>query len=299
MRSKDTTISPLPATAPPDNPVRPPDGTSAIPWALASRTRRTTSSTLSGNTTALGSTGKLRVQSQPQVASVSASRRSWRGEKSSSSTWVIFALAFRCAASISARPNPDPTSVRQTSFDRDKIRILLLEGVHPSAIDHLRQAGYDNVTALGHALQGDHLAAALDDVHMLGIRSRTQLDATAIAAARRLIGVGCFCIGTNQVDLAAAQEHGVPVFNAPFSNTRSVAELVLAEIIFLLRGIPQRSAVAHRGGWVKTATGSHEARGKCLGIVGYGHIGTQVGVLAEALGMRVVYLRHRNQADVG
>jgi D-3-phosphoglycerate dehydrogenase len=107
--------------------------------------------------------------------------------------------------------------------------------------------------------------------------------------APRLIGVGCFCIGTNQVDLDAAQERGIPVFNAPFSNTRSVAELVLAEIILLLRGIPERSALAHRGGWIKTATGSHEARGKCLGIVGYGHIGTQVGLLAEALGMRVAY----------
>jgi D-3-phosphoglycerate dehydrogenase / 2-oxoglutarate reductase len=179
--------------------------------------------------------------------------------------------------------------VRQTSFDRDKIRILLLEGVHPSAIDHLRQAGYDNVTALGHALQGDHLAAALDDVHMLGIRSRTQLDATAIAAARRLIAVGCFCIGTNQVDLAAATRAGVPVFNAPFSNTRSVAELVLAEAILLLRGVPAKSAAMHRGVWQKTAKSSYEVRGKTLGVIGYGNIGAQLGVLAEGLGMQVIF----------
>lgn len=179
--------------------------------------------------------------------------------------------------------------MRQTSFDRDKIRILLLEGVHPSAVDHLRQAGYGNVTALGQALQGDELAAALDDVHMLGIRSRTQLDAAAIAAARRLMAVGCFCIGTNQVDLAAATRAGVPVFNAPFSNTRSVAELVLAEAILLLRGVPAKSMAMHRGEWQKTAKSSYEVRGKTLGVVGYGNIGAQLGVLAEGLGMQVIF----------
>jgi D-3-phosphoglycerate dehydrogenase len=179
--------------------------------------------------------------------------------------------------------------VRQTSFDRDKIRILLLEGVHPSAVDHLRQAGYDNVTALGHALQGNELAAALEDVHMLGIRSRTQLDAAAIAAARRLMAVGCFCIGTNQVDLAAATRAGVPVFNAPFSNTRSVAELVLAEAILLLRGVPAKSMAMHRGEWQKTARSSYEVRGKTLGVIGYGNIGAQLGVLAEGLGMQVIF----------
>jgi D-3-phosphoglycerate dehydrogenase / 2-oxoglutarate reductase len=179
--------------------------------------------------------------------------------------------------------------VRQTSFDRDKIRILLLEGVHPSAVEHLRQAGYDNVTALGHALQGDDLAAALEDVHMLGIRSRTQVDAAAIAAARRLIAVGCFCIGTNQVDLAAATRAGVPVFNAPFSNTRSVAELVLAEAILLLRSVPAKSSAMHRGVWQKTAKSSYEVRGKTLGVVGYGNIGAQLGVLAEGIGMQVIF----------
>lgn len=179
--------------------------------------------------------------------------------------------------------------MRTTSFDRDKIRILLLEGVHPSAVEHLRQAGYDNVTALGHALQGADLAGALEDVHMLGIRSRTQVDAAAIAAARRLIAVGCFCIGTNQVDLVAATRAGVPVFNAPFSNTRSVAELVLAQAILLLRGVPAKSAAMHRGVWQKTAKSSYEARGKTLGVVGYGNIGAQLGVLAESLGMQVIF----------
>ena len=177
----------------------------------------------------------------------------------------------------------------KTSLDKSRIKILLLEGVHASAVDAFQADGYTNVESHPKALAEPQLLEAVSEAYFIGIRSATQLSARVFAHAPRLIGVGCFCIGTNQVDLDAAQERGVPVFNAPFSNTRSVAELVLAEIILLLRGIPQRSAIAHRGGWVKTATGSHEARGKCLGIVGYGHIGTQVGVLAEALGMRVVF----------
>ncbi|HOW61757.1 MAG TPA: phosphoglycerate dehydrogenase [Candidatus Contendobacter sp.] len=177
----------------------------------------------------------------------------------------------------------------KTSLDKSRIKILLLEGVHASAVEAFQADGYTNIEAHPKALPESQLLAAISDAYFVGIRSATQLSSNVFEHAPRLIGVGCFCIGTNQVDLDAAQERGVPVFNAPFSNTRSVAELVLAEIILLLRGIPQRSAIAHRGGWVKTATGSHEARGKCLGIVGYGHIGTQVGVLAEALGMRVVF----------
>jgi D-3-phosphoglycerate dehydrogenase len=179
--------------------------------------------------------------------------------------------------------------VRKTSFDRDRIKVLLLEGVHPSATENLRNAGYTNVTALAHALQGADLADALRDVHMLGIRSRTQLDAAAIRAAERLIAVGCFCIGTNQVDLASATESGVPVFNAPYSNTRSVAELVLAEAILLLRGIPEKNAQMHRAVWTKSAKTSFEVRGKTLGVVGYGNIGSQLGVLAECLGMHVIF----------
>ncbi len=179
--------------------------------------------------------------------------------------------------------------MRTTSFDKDKIRVLLLEGVHPSAAANLESAGYRNVTALGHALQGEALAAAVADVHMLGIRSRTQLDAQALAAARRLMAVGCFCIGTNQVDLTAATAAGVPVFNAPFSNTRSVAELVLAEAILLLRGVPEKSALMHCGAWQKSARSAFEVRGKTLGVIGYGNIGAQLGVLAEGLGMNVIF----------
>lgn len=177
----------------------------------------------------------------------------------------------------------------QTSLEKNRIKILLLEGLHASAVEAFQADGYSQIDFHTKALPEPQLRDAICDAHIVGIRSATQLTARVLEHAHRLIGIGCFCIGTNQVDLDAAQEHGIPVFNAPFSNTRSVAELVLAEIVLLLRGIPQRNAAAHRGGWIKTATGSREARGKCLGIVGYGHIGTQVGLLAEALGMRVVF----------
>ena len=177
----------------------------------------------------------------------------------------------------------------QTSLPKSHVKIVLLEGIHQSAVDAFQADGYSSVELHQKALQGPELAAAIRDTHIVGIRSATQLDGAALAAAEKVIAVGCFCIGTNQVNLAVAEWQGVPVFNAPFSNTRSVAELVLAEIVFLLRGIPARNAAAHRGVWSKTATGSREARGKTLGIVGYGHIGTQIGVLAESLGMHVIF----------
>jgi D-3-phosphoglycerate dehydrogenase len=177
----------------------------------------------------------------------------------------------------------------QTSLAKPHVKIVLLEGIHQSAVDAFHADGYSSVERHQKALQGAELAAAIHDAHIVGIRSATQLDRAALSAAEKLIAAGCFCIGTNQVDLDTAELHGVPVFNAPFSNTRSVAELVLAEIVLLLRGIPARNAAAHRGLWMKTATGSREARGKTLGIVGYGHIGTQIGVLAEALGMHVIF----------
>jgi D-3-phosphoglycerate dehydrogenase len=177
----------------------------------------------------------------------------------------------------------------KTSLDKDKIKILLLEGIHSSAAEKFRADGYCNIESHQKALRPEELMGAAADAYFVGIRSATQLGREFFENASRLTGVGCFCIGTNQVELAAAEERGIPVFNAPFSNTRSVAELVLAETILLLRGIPQRNSAAHRGGWLKTATGSHEVRGKTLGIVGYGHIGTQVGVLAESLGMQVVF----------
>ena len=177
----------------------------------------------------------------------------------------------------------------KTSTDKNKIKFLLLEGIHPSAVEVLHAAGYTQIESLVGALEGPELLAKIADAHFVGIRSRTQLTAEVFAHAHRLAAVGCFCIGTNQVDLAAARERGVAVFNAPFSNTRSVAELVLAEAILLLRGVPEKSAVAHRGGWLKSADNSFEIRGKTLGIVGYGSIGTQLSVLAEGLGMQVVF----------
>ena len=184
-----------------------------------------------------------------------------------------------------------------TSLDKAKIKILLLEGVHQSAVEAFREDGYSNIEYHPKSLaEPDLFAAAARRAlhrHPLG----HAFDRARSSSARtRLTGIGCFCIGTNQVDLEAAQDRGIPVFNAPFSNTRSVAELVLAEIIMLLRGIPYRNAAAHRGGWIKTAAGSREARGKKLGIVGYGHIGTQIGVLAETLGMQVLFYDIETQA---
>jgi len=177
----------------------------------------------------------------------------------------------------------------KTSTDKNKIKFLLLEGIHPSAVTVLQAAGYTQIESLTGALEGDELKRKIADAHFVGIRSRTQLTADVFAHATKLAAVGCFCIGTNQVDLNAARERGIAVFNAPFSNTRSVAELVLAEAILLLRGVPEKSAVAHRGGWLKTAENAYEIRGKTLGIIGYGSIGTQLSVLAEALGMQVVF----------
>jgi D-3-phosphoglycerate dehydrogenase len=183
----------------------------------------------------------------------------------------------------------EESSLAKTSLDKNKIKVVLLEGVHPTAVEAFRSNGYTWIDFHPKSLSSADLKAALADAYIVGIRSATNLTAELFENSNKLMCVGCFCIGTNQVDLDAAEKLGVPVFNAPFSNTRSVAELVLAEAIMLTRGIPARNAAAHRGDWIKTATGSHEIRGKCLGIVGYGHIGTQVGVLAEAAGMKVIY----------
>jgi D-3-phosphoglycerate dehydrogenase len=176
-----------------------------------------------------------------------------------------------------------------TSLDKAKIKFLLLEGIHPSAVEVLRAAGYSQIESLPSALPDEELKRRIADVHFIGIRSRTQLTAEVFAHAHKLVAAGCFCIGTNQVDLAAARERGIAVFNAPYSNTRSVAELVIAEAILLLRGVPAKNAAAHRGGWLKTAENAYEIRGKTLGVVGYGAIGTQLSVLAEALGMHVQF----------
>ena len=175
------------------------------------------------------------------------------------------------------------------SLQKDKIRFLLLEGLHDNALKVLEGAGYHNIENISHALDQDELIEKIKDAHFIGIRSRTQLTREVLEHAHKLIGIGCFCIGTNQVNLNAAMIRGIPVFNAPYSNTRSVAELVLAEAILLLRGVPAKSASTHRGGWNKSAVGSFETRGKTLGIVGYGSIGSQLSVLAESLGMHVIY----------
>ena len=177
----------------------------------------------------------------------------------------------------------------RTSLEKDKIRILLLEGIHASAVATFKQHGYTNVELLPGALTGSELQEKIRDAHFVGIRSRTQLTEEIIASAEKLMAIGCFCIGTNQVDLEAALKRGIPVFNAPYSNTRSVAELVVAEAIMLMRGVPARNAACHRGGWLKSAKDSFEVRGKKLGIVGYGNIGAQASVLAEAMGMRVYF----------
>src|SRR5690554_253114 len=186
-----------------------------------------------------------------------------------------------------------------TSLEKSKIRILLLEGVHQSAIDTLNAAGYTNIEYLSHSLGEEDLIEKIADAHFVGIRSRTQLTANVFEAAKKLVAVGCFCIGTNQVDLQAATRRGVAVFNAPFSNTRSVAELVLAQAILLLRGVPEKSAKAHRGEWIKSAKNSYEIRGKKLGIIGYGNIGTQFSVLAESLGMDVYFYDVVSKLPIG
>jgi len=189
-------------------------------------------------------------------------------------------------------------------FSREETRIVLLEGISASAVALFDAAGYTDVRHYTKALEGQALVEAVRGAHAVGIRSRTQLSADVLAGVGPLMTVGCFCIGTDQVELQAARGLGIPVFNAPFSNTRSVAELTIGEIVMLLRRITPRSAEAHRGGWDKSATGSFEVRGKVLGIVGYGNIGSQLSTLAEAMGMRVIYfdrtnkLRHGNTESV-
>lgn len=189
--------------------------------------------------------------------------------------------------------------MKNISLQKDKIKILLLEGIHQTALDTFRADGYTNIEYHKKALPEEQLKEAISSAHFVGLRSRTQLTEAVLACATKLAAVGCFCIGTNQVDLGAAQKRGIPVFNAPFSNTRSVAELVLAEMILLLRRIPEKNMLCHRGGWTKSAEGSFEARGKKLGIIGYGHIGTQLGVLAENLGMQVLFYDIENKLALG
>lgn len=185
------------------------------------------------------------------------------------------------------------------SLAKEKIKILLLEGVHQSAVETLKRNGYSNIDYVKTSLPENELLERISDAHFVGVRSRTQLTENVLNAAKKLVAIGCFCIGTNQVDLTVAKRLGIAVFNAPFSNTRSVAELVLGEILLLLRGIPQRNALAHQGKWLKSANGSYEARGKTLGIIGYGHIGTQLGIMAEHIGMNVLFYDIENKLTLG
>ncbi len=185
------------------------------------------------------------------------------------------------------------------SLRREKIKILLLEGVHENAVEYFRGRGYENIKYYKKALEEKELLAEIENTHLIGIRSRTQLTEKVLKSAKKLIAIGNFCIGTNQVDLNVAKKLGIPVFNAPYSNTRSVAELVIAESVFLMRGIPEKNALAHRGGWLKSAENSFEIRGKSIGIVGYGHIGSQVSILAEAMGMKVYYYDIENKLSIG
>ncbi len=185
------------------------------------------------------------------------------------------------------------------SLAKEKINFLLLEGIHDRAKESIRKAGYNSMSDKSAAMSTEDLKSAIRDAHFLGIRSRSQITAEVLDHAEKLTAIGCFCIGTDQVDLDEARKRGIPVFNAPYANTRSVAELVLAEIIMLLRGIAQKNAGAHRGQWLKTAKGSHEVRGKTLGIIGYGHIGSQLGILAESLGMKVYFHDIVDQLPLG
>ena len=177
----------------------------------------------------------------------------------------------------------------RTSYPRTKIKILLLENISDSAVDEFAKSGYAEVERLNGALTEDQLVKAAKGVHLIGIRSKTQITKNVIEAADRLLAIGCFCIGVNQVDLKTATENGVAVFNAPYSNTRSVAELIIGLAVILIRKIAEKNDAAHKGVWLKDAKGSYELRGKTLGIIGYGNIGSQVSIMAEALGMNVIY----------
>ncbi len=185
------------------------------------------------------------------------------------------------------------------SFDKDRIKVVLLEGIHENAVRFLNESGYNNIEYYKEALKGDRLESIIRQAHIIGIRSRTELRKDILKKAEKLIAVGCFSIGTNQVDLYDAKMLGIPVFNAPFSNTRSVAELVIAEVIMLMRGVPEKNALAHRKIWMKTIGNAVEVRGKTLGIIGYGHIGSQVSVLAESLGMNIIYYDIEKKLNLG
>jgi D-3-phosphoglycerate dehydrogenase / 2-oxoglutarate reductase len=187
----------------------------------------------------------------------------------------------------------------KTSYPKEKINVLLLENISEITVRNFQKSGYTQVQRLTKALPEEELINAIKNVHLLGIRSKTQITPAVLDAASKLQAIGCFCIGVNQVNLNAATDHGVAVFNAPYSNTRSVAELVIGAAILLIRRIPDKSIAAHKGIWMKEASGSYELRGKTLGIIGYGNIGSQVSVLAEALGMKVIFYDVETKLPLG
>jgi D-3-phosphoglycerate dehydrogenase / 2-oxoglutarate reductase len=190
-------------------------------------------------------------------------------------------------------------STEKTSYPKEKIRILFLENISDLAVKNFQQQGYSQVVKLTKALTEEELIKEIKDVHILGIRSKTQITANVLEAAKKLQAIGCFCIGVNQVNLKQATKNGVVVFNAPYSNTRSVAELVIGLAIMLIRRIPDKNKAAHEGIWMKDAKGSFELRGKTLGIIGYGNIGSQVSVLAEAMGMKVIFYDVETKLPLG
>ncbi len=192
-----------------------------------------------------------------------------------------------------------PNTKKSLSLSKDKIKILLLEGLHKNALQLFNDNQYETIEYQKGSIETEELIKKIKDVHLLGIRSKTNITSDILKHANKLIAIGCYSIGTNQVDLTAAKLRGIPVFNAPFSNTRSVAELVIAECIFLIRGIPEKNFAAHNGTWLKDASNSYEVRGKNLGIVGYGHIGSQVSILAESLGMNVYYYDIEKKLNLG
>lgn len=188
---------------------------------------------------------------------------------------------------------------KSLSLPKEKIKILLLEGPHSNAVNHFNENQYTNIELIKHSLNEDELIEKIKNVHLLGIRSKTNITNIVLKHANKLIAIGCYSIGTNQVDLQSAKLKGIPVFNAPFSNTRSVAELVIAECILLIRGVAEKNFAAHNGVWLKDASNAYEVRGKNLGIVGYGHIGSQVSILAEALGMNVYFYDIEKKLNLG
>ena len=187
----------------------------------------------------------------------------------------------------------------KTSYPKDRLNILLLENVSAQAVERFKSNGYTNVTQLGRAVDEEELMERIRDVHILGIRSKTRVPKRVLDAADKLLAIGTFCIGTDQVDMKEATRQGVVVFNAPFSNTRSVAELTIGAAIMLMRGVPDKNKAAHEGVWMKDATNSRELRGKTLGIIGYGNIGSQVSVLAEAMGLNVIYYDAEKKLPLG